>query len=113
MKKARIKGTEFELKDATQIGAFVFFTLVEDEKKSFLPPDWIEFYDPPREEPPEHSVEQGVSGTVYHRINSAVDGFGMWYSWVPGNDAWLWKSWSSLQVTDGPTKPMKVVDEQA
>lgn len=117
-KKARIKGTEFELEfdDLAQARTSTSHDMlslkIHKNGTSFwawLPAEWIELYDPPREEPKIGSAEQGVSGKIYIRddYNNNTIGEGAWWSLNKYKDA-TWRNWASLQKEDGPTKPMKV-----
>lgn len=107
MKNARIKGTDFELDDPQtdyEPGGVQF--MFEGSSFYWVPKAWVEFYDPPREEPPIGSVEQGVSGNVYVRRDQP----GYNYNWsslnAEGNAFWI--AWWKMQQDDGPTKQMIV-----
>lgn len=113
MQRARIKGTDLDLgrwERGREGGSYEDYICGTGPRglSIYVPKDWVEFYDPPREEPlVRGSVEVGNNGTIYVRTSDMA--LQPW-SWVGINSGQGYVSWTYMQNVNGPTKPMKVVE---
>lgn len=111
--KARIKGTDFELEimDAIGSGDYTWRAKHPSARGAyiFIPQEWVEFYEPEREEPPVGSAEIDKDGDIWVRFR---DGWSVSHDDCSDDDIGNWNEpWQKLQDTWGPTRPMKVVEE--
>lgn len=112
-KKARIKGTDFELPPTGRVFSWASREYLEtdavDGTLLRVPIDWVEFYEPPRPEPKVGAVEIGSNGSVYVRVKG-YDKDSRWLWIHPGGDTGA-TTWEDMQSRVMPTKPMIVIPD--